>query len=227
MAGEFFFAGSELRAGLLAAHPRIAHGFGTRDGANPEGTLTTLKQIHSSRVVDASSLTGHQMTEGDALITNRTGIAIAVKTADCFPILLADPDANVVAAIHAGWRGTVAGIVKTTIEKMGELYECDPRALLAAIGPGIQQCCFEVGPEVAREFAPWDRKLYCTSRKEMVDLAAANMHQLVDLGVLQNNIAHAGLCTVDRTDLFYSFRKEHDRAGRMVSWIALRADRSQ
>jgi YfiH family protein len=224
MSGEFFFAGSELRAGLLAAHPGIAHGFGTRDGASPEGTLTTVKQIHSTRVVDAATILRQEVIEGDALVTNRPGLAVAVKTADCFPILLADPVAHVVAAIHAGWRGTAAGIVTSTIERMRELYGSEPRDILAAIGPGIEACCFEVGPEVAREFAHWDRRLSCTTTKEMVDLAAANAHQLADSGVPRNNIAHAGLCTADRTDLFFSFRKERDRAGRMVSWIALRPD---
>jgi YfiH family protein len=227
MAGEFFFVGSELRAGLLAAYPRIAHGFGTRDGATPEGKLTLIKQIHSTRVVDAATILGQQVIEGDALVTNRPGLAVAVKTADCFPILLADPVARVVAAIHAGWRGTAAGIVKTAIERMKELYGSDPRDILAAIGPGIEPCCFEVGPEVAREFAHWDRRLYSTTTTEMVDLAAANAHQLADLGVPRNNIVHAGLCTADRTDLFFSFRKERDRAGRMVSWIALRPDTYQ
>jgi len=151
-------------------------------------------------------------------------LAVGVRTADCFPILLADPVAHVVAAIHAGWRGTAAGIVKTTIERMQELYGTDPNDILAAIGPGIETCCFEVGPEVAREFAHWDHRLYCTTTKERVDLAASNAHQLADLGVPLNNIAHAGLCTADRNDLFFSFRKERDRAGRMVSWIALRPE---
>ena len=223
MAGEFFFAGSELRAGLLSGQPGIAHGFGTRAEVRPEGTLVTIKQIHSTRVIDAARLPGPQ-TEGDALISNRPDVAVGVRTADCFPILLADPVAGVVAAVHAGWRGTAGGIVIAAIEKMQELYQARPEDILAAIGPGIEQCCFEVGPEVAREFAQWDRRLYGATGKEMVDLAAANAQQLVDLGVPRRNIGHAGLCTHHRTDLFFSFRKERERAGRMVSWIGLRAN---
>lgn len=213
--------GRELRAGLMAGHPGIGHGFGTRKGANPEGRLITIKQIHSARVIDVANLPDANV-EGDALISNRPEIAVAVKTADCFPILLADPVARVVAAVHAGWRGTVAGIVGATLERMRKLYGVDPRNVIAAIGPGIGSCCFEVGPEVAREFARWDPRLDCTTRKEMVDLAAANVHQLAEFGVPQQNIASSSLCTPDRPNLFFSFRKERERAGRMVSWIALR-----
>ena len=223
MPGEFFFAGKELRAGLLAAQPGIAHGFGTREGANPEGRLVTVRQIHSARVIDAATFPGPNV-EGDAIISNRSETAVAVRTADCFPILLADPVARVVAAVHAGWRGTVAGIVAATLERMQEVYAVDPRDVIAAIGPGIGSCCFEVGPEVAREFARWDRRLECTTKKESVDLAAANVYQLAECGVLARNIVHGSLCTVDRPDLFFSFRKERERAGRMVSWIALLGD---
>ena len=110
-------------------------------------SLATAKQIHSDRVLLVES-PGPQ-GEGDALISNLPGVGLAIRTADCLPILIADPRNRAVAAIHAGWRGVVSEIASKTIHAMCHRFDSRPEDLVVAIGPGIGPCCFEVGPEVA------------------------------------------------------------------------------
>lgn len=228
MADAFWLdRGEVFRSTMLDRESWLAHAFGTRRGApvpnyhEPDWELVTVKQIHSANVIDAGGPLA-PATEGDALITRTPGLALAVKTADCFPILLADPERRVVAAIHAGWRGTVQEIVSATVARMIAGYKTNPSALLAAIGPGIGKCHFEVGPEVARQFAKWEPRLAAAEGKELLDLASIAMRQLTDLGVAESNMAPAGLCTMDGNGLFFSFRREREAAGRMFSWIGIR-----
>jgi YfiH family protein len=218
-----------LRAPILDRQFWIEHGFGTRNAGAPVGwRLATVKQIHSATVIDVSEPPADG-TEGDALITQTAGIAVAVKTADCLPVLLADPVRRVVAAVHAGWRGTVQEIVPATISRLTQLYKTNPPDIVAAIGPGIGQCCYEVGPEVASQFAQWDPGVKIADAahaagKVRLDLAAVLLRQLTNSGVPLRNIAQAELCTMDRSDLFFSFRKESEAAGRMFSWIGIRPE---
>lgn len=202
-----------LRSSLLDELPWLIHGFGTRHGdvAGAVQPLATLKQIHSSACVTAGGRTG-LLGEGDALIENTVGHAVAVKTADCIPILLADARNRVVAAVHAGWRGTAAEIAVRTIEKLAAEFGSEPTDLRAAIGPGIGPCCYEVGPEVAAHFGG-------TGRTHL-DLAAINAEQLRRAGVTA--IDTAGLCTRCNAQLFHSFRRDAEAAGRMYSFIGLR-----
>jgi hypothetical protein len=110
-----------------------------------------MKQVHSATVLVAT--TGGCVGEGDALVTDRPGLALAVRTADCLPILLVDPRNRAIAAVHSGWRGTVAGAAVSALNKMQENYKTNPFEVVAAIGPGIGPCCYEVGPEVAAQFS--------------------------------------------------------------------------
>jgi len=168
--------------------------------------MAALKQIHSNRVLIATE-TG-SAGEGDALISDR--VKVSIRTADCLPILVADPRRKAVAAIHAGWRGTAAGIVGAAIDLMRAEFGTDPQDLLAAIGPGIGVCCYEVGEEVARQFG--------RDTAGCIDLAEANRNQLIAAGVKQIDVlAH---CTFCEADQFHSFRRDKDRAGRMISYIA-------
>jgi YfiH family protein len=203
------------RSSLLDAVPGLIHGFGTRSVDVPRlvQPLATLKQIHSSTCVAAEGRDG-VLGEGDALLESTPGHAVAVKTADCIPILLADPRHRAVAAVHAGWRGTVAEIARRTVEEMAIRFGSLPADLVAAIGPGIGKCCYEVGPEVAAHFG-------ATGRAH-VDLAAANARQLEAAGVAPSHIDVAGLCTRCDATLFYSFRRDAEAAGRMFSYIGLR-----
>ena len=124
---------------MLSELEWLEHGFGTKSAPLSQEGMATLKQIHSAQVLvaEAAGLIG----EGDALVTARAGVTVSVRTADCYPILLADVEQRVVAAVHAGWRGTHAEIVIEALRKM----QSDPRNVRAAIGPGIGKCCYHVG----------------------------------------------------------------------------------
>ncbi len=202
---------------LLEQLPWVRHGFGTRTSAPPDEPLATVKQVHSAVVLEARAA-GNQ-GEGDALISNTGGLAIAVKTADCVPILLADSRKHAVAAVHAGWRGTVEEIVRVAIARMSAEYGTEPVDVTAEIGPAIGKCCFEVGPEVARQFSKWNAAFAGTNRKEHVDLAGVNCAQLCKAGVPAHQIQTFGLCTMCEAERFFSFRREREAAGRMWSWI--------
>jgi len=188
----------------------LEHGFGLRDTPWPEG-VTTAKQIHSAIVLDAAGRRGEVIGEGDALISDQAGIVLGVKTADCVPILLVDPTTHVVACILAGWRGTAQNIVAATIRQLANRWQVDQGNLRAAIGPSIGGCCYEVGPEVARQFG-----IDATGPIHL-DLPSINEEQLRAAGL--SDIWKSGECTFCRADRFYSFRREGDKAGRMVSII--------
>ncbi len=153
--------------------------------------------------------------EGDALLSETPGRLIGVKTADCLPVLLADQRHRAVAAVHAGWRGTVAEVCLSTLRAMAERWGTRPEDVHAAIGPGIGACCFEVGPEVAVRFGrPFERG--------HIDLECVNRTHLIGAGVAPERIYCAALCTVCHADLFHSFRRDRERAGRMISVIGVR-----
>lgn len=196
----------------------LVHGFGTRRAETP-ANLTTLKQVHSFTCVFAGGRTG-VLGEGDALLENTPGSAVAVKTADCIPILLVDRGHRAVAAVHAGWRGTAAEIVRHAVEQMRREFDSAPAGLHAAIGPGIGPCCYEVGPDVAAHFP----QSVGTGRdgRARVDLAAANRQQLLDSGLDGARIYTAGLCTMCLPGEFHSFRRDKQDAGRMFSFAGLR-----
>jgi polyphenol oxidase len=198
-----------LKSTLLNALPWATHGFGTRASSVVDGA--SLRQIHSNRaiVADREGVLG----QGDALVTNLGGLAISIRTADCYPILLADRKNEAIAAIHAGWRGTAARIVSATLERMKEEYETNPFDVVASIGPGIGGCCYEVGDEVAREFG--------FSGQTHLDLLTENRKQLVNCGVPAENIEALNVCTFCDAERFFSYRREKENAGRMTSFIRI------
>jgi hypothetical protein len=191
----------------------LVHGFGERSSAWPEG-VTIAKQIHSCIVQNAECPIG----EGDALIAHSPGIIVGIRTADCVPILLADPSTGAVAAIHAGWRGTAEAIAASAVRSLVAEWQVDPGNLRAAIGPSIGSCCYEIGPEVAQRFG------IRASHPVHLDLPAINEMQLRAAGV--SNIWKAGVCTFCATCAtpgdgyrFHSFRREREAAGRMLSFV--------
>ncbi|HSU65252.1 MAG TPA: peptidoglycan editing factor PgeF, partial [Tepidisphaeraceae bacterium] len=199
----------------LDAIPWLIHGFGTRDANIPAlfVNLATLNQIHSADCVVAGGRSGI-LAEADALLEDTPGAVVAVKTADCIPVLLVDERHRAVAAVHAGWRGTVAGIVTRAAGAMRARFGTAPADLHAAIGPGIGKCCYEVGPEVAVHFGEQGRA--------HIDLPDANRRQLLDAGIPAGRIYSAGLCTRCRSSEFHSYRRDHDAAGRLHSFVGLR-----
>jgi polyphenol oxidase len=193
----------------------VQHGFGTR--LIPLGTpdFATVKQIHSDLVLQAVD-PGICCGEGDALITDRLGLGVAIRTADCYPILLADAQNRAVAAVHAGWRGTAGRIVVKTLDQMRACFGTTPADVHAAIGPGIGVCCYEVGDEVARRFG-FDARTH-------LDLASENRKQLEAAGVPSQNIEALGVCTFCDAERFFSYRREKESARRMTSFIRIRTE---
>jgi len=199
-----------LLAGLNREHSWHDHGFGTRTASLHQWSMASLKQIHSAVV-----LSGNRpgcAGEGDALVTRTAGLPVSVRTADCFPILLADPEKRAVAAVHAGWRGTAAHIVQAAIARMQTEFGSDPRNIRAAIGPGIGKCCYEVGAEVARQFG--------REQSGKLDLAVENRNQVIEAGILPEHIDQVGGCTFCNAATFFSWRRDRERAGRMISFIS-------
>jgi len=179
--------------------------------------LVTLRQIHSNTVLHAES--AGCLGEGDALITNQPGLMLAIRTADCLPILMADPVTRAIAAVHAGWRGTALEIVPKTMERMQERFGSRPEDLVVVVGPGIGGCCFEVGPEVAAQFSRFFPERSDFSGRMKVDLVATTRRQLGRNGGTVGQFDASGLCTVCRSDLFHSYRRDREAAGRMVTAI--------
>jgi YfiH family protein len=202
------------RAGEFDAFPWLIHGFGTRHSRIPE-SLATVKQVHSAVCVAAEGRSG-VLCEADAIIEDNPGNAIAVKTADCIPVLLVDERRRAVAAIHAGWRGTAARIVQRAVKAMAQRFGTEPVDLHAAIGPGIGACCYEVGPEVMAQFGGQGRG--------HLDLEAENRRQLEKSGVTPEKIYASHLCTMCRSDQFHSFRRDREAAGRLYSFIGIREE---
>jgi YfiH family protein len=218
-----------------------------------EESLITLRQIHSD-VVHVFPKRPAGTPQADAAVSRRAGLLLAIQTADCVPILLADTRRHVVAAVHAGWRGTLARIAVKALGRMRLEFGTNPEDVTAALGPAIGQCCYEVGPEVAQAFSgqfaqaaewfegpferlatgeepnplPWLTMMppghELPPERVRLDLRAANRWQLVDAGVRPQNIAVSTLCTGCRTDLFFSYRKEGAGTGRMMSVIGISAN---
>ena len=212
--------------------------------------LVSLRQIHSDLIHCADQIP-EQSLAGDGLVTDTPGLLIAVQTADCLPIILADRKRRAVGVFHAGWRGTVKRIVEKGVGEMRKHFKSDPRDLVAAIGPGVRGCCYEVGEEVRTRFEgqfayasnlfrevkesdPVREKyplLFLTARapghgelpvRVFLDLAEANRRQLLDAGVPAKNIDLASPCTACHTDLLFSYRAEKGITGRMMAVAGIR-----
>jgi YfiH family protein len=203
-----------LTAPNLAELPWLLHGFGGRDSVYP-AAVTTLRQIHSATVLEATEPGADRFAEGDALIARKPGLIVGVRTADCVPILIADARNHAVAAVHAGWRGTAAQIVVGAVSEMIARFGSRPEDLHAAIGPAIGVCCYEVGSDVLRQFGT-DARQFGTDSSH-IDLASINERQLADTGVA--DIWQSRACTFCEGDRYYSYRREKEQAGRMLSFI--------
>jgi YfiH family protein len=194
---------------------------------NPHRTsLATLRQIHSGRVHIIKEFPGQwNPPEGDAFITRSRDIALAVQTADCLPVLIADPDHDAVAAVHSGWRGTLERIAFRTIREMQNAFGSNPAHLLVAVGPGIRSCCFEVGPEVSdlfnKKYPGAGLAIASPDRpgKFFLDLPGTLKLQFHAAGIHPENVYDIGLCTCCNTDTFFSYRAEGGHAGRMMAVI--------
>ena len=198
---------------------------------NGDFQLASCWQIHSADVRIVKTF--EEVTNGnhkfDALVSNLENVLVGVKTADCVPILLGDTKTKAFAAIHASWRGTVSSITNNTIKKMRAHYGTNPKDLICAIGPAASCKNYEVGKEVIVAFQEkfsTGGKLFAETRKNhaLINLHLANKEQLINSGVPEENIFTAPFCTMEHTDLFFSYRKEknlYGKTGRLLSVIGL------
>jgi YfiH family protein len=200
-----------LRSPLLSGLHWLDHGFGTGPAGDwLDGRPTaTLSQVHSDTVVDAAGRIG-RLCEGDSIINSVPDSWIAVRTADCVPVILADTRRRVVAAVHSGWRGTAASIIAKTVERLRADFSSDVKDLHAAIGPAVGGCCYRVGPEVLERLAAWNDR---SDGRVALDRIVAL--QLAQAGVPA--VDECGICTCCGGSRFESFRRDGARAGRMVS----------
>ena len=208
--------------------------------------VVTLNQVHGRGVVTARR--GLPLTparpDADILVSDDPGIAVAVRAADCVPLLLADARTGVVAAVHAGWRGTAAGAATAAVDALSREFGSTPGDLIAAIGPSIGPCCYEVGSDLVDAFAaagharhlihrwfvsPPARRdaarcgLQPQTRPSLrLDVAGANRDQLILAGVPDEHIYACGLCTAMHLDVLTSFRAEKEKAGRLAAVIRAR-----
>ena len=192
--------------------------------------MVLSKQQHTDiiRVIKDDYDGGRIIPEvADAMVTDRPGWCLSVIVADCVPILMFEPEKKVVAAVHAGWRGTVKRILQKTVELMIGQYGVSADKIIAGIGPSIGPCCYEVGPEVASEVrdsqsGPESLLIVGDSDRFLLDLWEANRRQLLEAGVHGDNIELSGLCTSCNHDRFYSYRYFGGRTGRMAAGVMTR-----
>ena len=196
--------------------------------------LVTPEQVHGSRIMRVSRADAGRgarkysdsVPETDALITNEPGLPLLLCFADCTPILFLDPENKAVGIAHGGWKGTVRKIAQKTVMAMTKEFGTKPEEVLAAIGPAIGPCCYEVGGEVAAEFEevfPYhiDKILSEVQGKKHLNLWQANRLQLMDIGVKGDHIEMADTCTACKHQWFYSYRADGGTTGRMAAVIAL------
>ena len=240
-----------LQAPELLALPGVVHAFSTRRAEHSEFTLgpdassnpaialnrarflaaagmpgwplLKLRQVHSAAVrAMKDTWAANEPVEGDAAVTDLRGVALCVQTADCVPILIAHRDARCIAAVHAGWRGTAAGIATSTVARLVEEYGVAASDLIAVIGPHNAVCCYEVGDDVVQAIGLSDAFVRRPEwSKPHFDQARANLHQLRQAGIPEDRIVVSNLCTQCRADLFFSHRREGVRAGRLLSVIGI------
>lgn len=260
------FTKDDTRAAVERNRAAFLHEIGavTRRRGGPKGAsrkaisslwpLVTLRQIHSDmiRCVDAiPDFPNQEPISGDGMITATPGLLLAIQTADCLPVILVDAKRHVVGVFHAGWRGTVQRIVEKGVGEMHRCFGSRPRDLKAAIGPGVQGCCYEVGEEVRTKFEsqfeyganlfreikesdPVREKyplLFLTARapghstlptKILLDLVEANRRQLIAAGVPAKSIESSPLCTNCHPDLLFSYRAEKGKTGRLMGAAGIR-----
>ena len=204
----------------------LDHGFGTRlSGAwNRRPELIGLNQIHSNIATYADGRRRGRIGEGDALLTDVPGALAGVRTADCVPILIVDVSKRAVAAVHAGWRGTVDAVAAKTVAAMGTRFGSDPGELAAVIGPAIGACCYEVGSEVAARFDEVFLSKPNAGGSARLDLPEANRQQLLSAGLQRDRVWACSLCTSCLAEEFFSWRRDREGAGRMVSAIGVRPE---
>jgi polyphenol oxidase len=230
--GEFEWVQASWGAALRCrALTDMAHCFSTREltletmmaqglGVEPDA-LARMRQVHCTDVFVAEKKGKQPWPEADIAVTDDPSTAVCVRTADCVPILLADRRTGAVAAIHAGWKGTSAGAAIVAVKALISRYGTNAADVIAAVGPSIGPCCYEVGADLAAHFSshPEASTWFTDDAKPHLDLWRASRDQLARAGVPPRQIHVCALCTFDHPTLFHSYRRDGKTAGRLLSAI--------
>jgi hypothetical protein len=214
-----------IASSLLTTILSIHHGFGTKNDSHFPAGLVTARQTHGTDILFAEKPNQNGEAGFDIVMTDKPGVPVAIKTADCGSILMVDPDRKIIAAVHAGWKGTLAKVVEKAVlalVKKGAKAE----RLVVAMGPSMGPRCYEVDEDVAsqfrKEFPNYPQILKKQKgTKSLLDIPETNRLELIRLGVPPERIDHIDLCTHCRPDLFHSYRRDNEAAGRMISFIQL------
>ncbi len=199
----------------------------------PTENFLVLNQVHGDNIFvikpHGDYYSSHEALNYDAIVTNRTNLAICIKTADCVPVFIVDPAKKVIAAVHAGWRGSALGISAKVAHLMQNQYGSKPADMLAAIGPSIGRCCYEVDETAADAFRKQrDSELFLFPGKRkdkwMLDLVEANLRQLLNCGIPAANMEAASVCTVCHQEAFFSHRGSGGVTGRQINFMMIKGD---
>lgn len=198
----------------------------------PANRLVLMGQVHGDRILilDGNGPPPGSIPACDGLITDRPGVALGIKTADCVPLLFVDPVRRVIGVAHAGWRGTALRIASTMVDLLGQRFSSRVEHLLVAVGPAIGVCCYQVDAPVYAAFSPHPggERFFLPCREAgrwMLDLASANRIALIERGVPAGNIFSSGYCTACRQDIFFSHRASLGNTGRQINLLMLRDGR--
>ena len=226
------------RHAFTSRHLRLSHTEGAAELAATVGAnaVAQLSQVHGKAVVVVADAAKWPTPwpKADVLVSRSPVTALAVRAADCVPLLMADPATGAVAAVHAGWRGTAAGAAVAAVQALAREYGTRPDQLIVAIGPSIGSCCYEVGTELVDAFAAAGHERYLIDRWFLapapargsrerpglrLDLAGANRDQLILAGVDETRVYACGLCTSMHPEVLTSYRAEGAQAGRLAGVI--------
>ena len=241
---------SGIMLGLLGAESSLRHAFATKylkderslsRALNLEGIpVVSVRQLHGDGVLvldrpeadwnaAQKKIAQAENVEGyDAIVTNQSKVILAVRTADCLPVLIFDPERRVIAAVHSGWRGTLREVVPKTVRCMADRFSCRPSAMIVGIGPSIQACCFEVGEMVlaplSARYSYWQEVAKeIGGKKAMLNLQELVRRQLLKLGIPENRIETVQACTRCEPERFVSYRRDGKKAVSMWSGILMEA----
>jgi YfiH family protein len=211
---------------------------GNNTGDAPENVQENTRRLCAAATIDPGKLVSSEQVHGteilfaekpgryhgyDAFITDNEDLFLCIYTADCFPVLLYDPRHNASGAVHAGWKGSARQIVMKTIEKMQKCFTSNPEECLAYIGTGISGNAYEVDRGIASAFPQHNSQRSSGEDKYLLDLGAVNYQQLLASGFSPANIERSPFCSYSTSNLFFSYRRDHGKTGRMLSLIGLRA----
>jgi YfiH family protein len=222
------FKEGDLESKVLQNWNRLAMAF-----AIPLENFLTLNQVHGDDIFVIKSYGEYLPTDKaldyDAIVTTRQNLAICIKTADCVPVFIVDRAKKIIAAVHAGWKGTALEITAKVINLLYDRYDSSPHDILAAIGPSIGLCCFELDEESADTFRNQknhEEFLLAGNKpgKWIVDLPEANRRQMINCGIPEDNIDLSHLCTSCRQDLFFSYRGSGGITGRQLNFIMIKGE---